>query len=253
MAVDGEPVAGDAWFTVDPVVHLRESCNGWLIATLNTQMLMQMVTQARWASEPSVLCLPHIDHDNLPLFKVKGRPVIHLPEVMAMADDSLASLQSVLSRFLDPSQARECLDIAKRLPMIEMSFSLTAGDGNVTEIGSDSGVIEADFEQEYTLNVTLKRMTKTASSRAYAPKFSKPKEESWFLVLGMISSGELVTMKRIPPVKQTTNHALALKFPVLEGGCCITVYLMSDSYLGLDQQYSLVFEHCARVRMLGLF
>jgi len=38
-------------------------------------------------------------------------------------------------------------------------------------------------------------------SKAYAPKFPKPKDEGWFLIVGEVESKELVALKRVPYVR----------------------------------------------------
>lgn len=49
---------------------------------------------------------------------------------------------------------------------------------------------------EYVLQVKLTQLTKRADSKVYAPKFSKPKDESWFLNFGVIEDKELLALKR---------------------------------------------------------
>ncbi len=73
----------------------------------------------------------------------------------------------------------------------------------------------------------------------YAPKFPKPKEEGWWLVLGSVDSGELVALKRLPFFRTRTRTSLAFSVP--ENSCTLiySLYLISDSYLGLDQQCEL--------------
>ncbi len=77
------------------------------------------------------------------------------------------------------------------------------------------------------------------NSRAYAPRFPKTKDEGWWLVLGEVDSGELLALKRIGNIRGRTRSSLA--FPAPDESCrkILTLYLMSDCYLGLDQQFDL--------------
>lgn len=64
------------------------------------------------------------------------------------------------------------------------------------------------------------------------------KEEGWWLVLGDAHTHELLALKRI----SFADHTIArLTFPVINGAGRemegVTLFFMSDSYLGLDQQY----------------
>jgi len=64
------------------------------------------------------------------------------------------------------------------------------------------------------------------------------KEEGWWLVLGDVNTHELLALKRISFADHTTAR---LTFPVVNGAgremTGVTLFFMSDSYLGLDQQY----------------
>lgn len=64
------------------------------------------------------------------------------------------------------------------------------------------------------------------------------KEEGWWLVLGDVDTHELLALKRISFADHTTAR---LTFPVINGAgremAGVTLFFMSDSYLGLDQQY----------------
>nr|XP_053644065.1 activating signal cointegrator 1 complex subunit 3-like isoform X1 [Cherax quadricarinatus] len=75
--------------------------------------------------------------------------------------------------------------------------------------------------------------------RVHAPKFTKPKDEGWFVVLGNAESGELLALKRVPPVRGSSTYLLSFRTPDIPGSAVLTLYVMSDSYLGLDQQYDI--------------
>jgi activating signal cointegrator complex subunit 3 len=60
-------------------------------------------------------------------------------------------------------------------------------------------------------------------------------------VLGDTTTTELIALRRIRFQQQKTTTTLSFDAPDLPGDYCYTLYLMSDSYLGLDQQYDLKF------------
>ncbi|KAL0173066.1 hypothetical protein M9458_033377, partial [Cirrhinus mrigala] len=70
-----------------------------------------------------------------------------------------------------------------------------------------------------------------------APRFPKPKDEGWFLVLGEVEKKELLAVKRVGYIRNHSSVSVAFYTPEKTGKCIYTLYLMSDSYLGLDQQY----------------
>ena len=77
------------------------------------------------------------------------------------------------------------------------------------------------------------------NTRAHAPKFPKMKDEGWWALIGEVDSGELLALKRVGYVRSRTVTTLAISAP--EGPCrkIITLYLISDCYLGLDQQHDM--------------
>jgi len=72
----------------------------------------------------------------------------------------------------------------------------------------------------------------------------KPKDEGWILVLGETETRDVVAMKRVicPRNKRSTSASLAFFAPELPTKVIYTLFVMSDSYLGLDQQYDLRLE-----------
>ena len=46
-----------------------------------------------------------------------------------------------------------------------------------------------------------------------APKFPKPKDEGWFLILGDVENRELLALKRVPFVGARANQSLAFQTP----------------------------------------
>lgn len=79
-------------------------------------------------------------------------------------------------------------------------------------------------------------------SKAHSARFSKPKDEGWVLVAGNVDARELVALKRIGYIRGKHQVQLALFTPETTGRVIYTVYLMSDSYLGLDQQYDVCLD-----------
>lgn len=121
--------------------------------------------------------------------------------------------------------------------------------------------MEVHAGQEYTLNVTLTRLGMRNLSSIHCPKFPKGKDEGWFLTLGNQNDGELIALKRIGYKNSRSFHQLTFVTPNRTGNLfrncntsCVsneniflfslgrviyTLFLLSDGYLGLDQQYNI--------------
>lgn len=62
------------------------------------------------------------------------------------------------------------------------------------------------------------------------------------MVVGSKETGELVALKRIGPLKGRSSVNLELRMPTATGRLVYELLLLSDSYLGIDQQYELRFD-----------
>ena len=61
-------------------------------------------------------------------------------------------------------------------------------------------------------------------------------------MLGELDTVELVALKRVGFVRTTTKVPLSFYTPEEPGRRVYTVYVMSDAYLGMDQQYDVPLE-----------
>lgn len=77
--------------------------------------------------------------------------------------------------------------------------------------------LEVHVDQEYTLNVALKRSETKKSSSIHCPKFPKGKDEGWFLTLGNQNDGELIALKRIGYKSSRSFHQLTFVTPKRTG------------------------------------
>ena len=69
-------------------------------------------------------------------------------------------------------------------------------------------------------------------ARAFAPRFPKPKQAGWWLVMG--EEDELLALKRVRLDRGATSAQLHFEAPDEPGEYVWSVLLVSDSYIGLD-------------------
>ena len=70
---------------------------------------------------------------------------------------------------------------------------------------------------------------------------SKARDEGWWAVLGCKETDELLALKRITMRRNSTSTVLSFLAPEDPGHACLTAYLVSDCYLGLDVESNLPF------------
>ncbi|XP_078001399.1 activating signal cointegrator 1 complex subunit 3-like [Glandiceps talaboti] len=227
---------------------------GWLVTALRIMQLVQMILQSRWFQESTLLTLPHIEKHHLHCFRsIKGQTVECLPELLAVCRDRRHVLQRLLERDLSDREITDIWEVVCKLPRMDVRIHLSGwwsdSEGQQDKplhTALQSGVRKnEDFtsvhaDQEYVLHVDLVRLNRAESrkdKRVHAPRFPKVKDEGWWLVLGDIENKELLALKRVGRVYGRSSSTLAFSTPENTGRVIYTVYLMSDSYMGLDQQY----------------
>lgn len=202
---------------------------GWLQTTLSCMSLIQMVVQAKWHDASTLATLPHIDDNKVGMFQQAGIDCI--PELVetlrAGGPQSKRVAHMLQSSGLSKSDAAQMCSTALSLPLINVGWSM------------QSDVLDLGEEAEIEIKIRLKRVNR--SLKVHAPKFPKPKSEGHWLVLGCPAQGELLALKRVV-VRNISETSLTFYSDDLEptpGPTVLSLYLISDSYLGLDQQYTI--------------
>ncbi|XP_031846390.1 activating signal cointegrator 1 complex subunit obelus isoform X2 [Nomia melanderi] len=215
--------------------------HGWLVSTLVIIQLLQMIIQARWIDESAILTLPHINSEHLQLFS--SLPKI-LPVLCNTVYDKYNLLLQALGEEFQENEIYEIHQVIREMPILCVNLSLEgywpdgAKQKPVALRTANLIYIDVHKDQDYILNIRMRRKNKSNNLRAHCPMYQKGKDEGWFLVLGSIQDKELWALKRVSGINdQWKYHQLQFTAPSKLGHATLTFYLMSDSYIGLDQQY----------------
>jgi len=131
---------------------------------------------------------------------------------------------------LPPNKMQDIANFCNRYPDIEVKYELTPKQKLTT--GDRVHVVvnllrdPDDEEAEELKTVPI----------AATPRYSIPKTEGWWLVLGNPSTNELVAIKRVAFKKRSIQEKLEFVAPS-GGNYEYMLYLMSDSYMGVDQEF----------------
>ncbi|CAN6285195.1 unnamed protein product [Urochloa humidicola] len=191
--------------------------SGWLSSALSCMHLLQMIIQGLWFERDSSLwMLPSMNDDILGHFRSRG--VSSVPVLLDLSREEL-------HRLLQPFSASELYQDLQHFPRVDVKLQFQNEQ-------------ERSKSQNLNIRVQLKNWRRS-TSRAFAPRFPKAKQEAWWLVLGNSTSSELYGLKRISFADRVVNTRMELPqmFNIQE----TKLILVSDSYLGFDQEYSL--EH----------
>jgi pre-mRNA-splicing helicase BRR2 len=96
-----------------------------------------------------------------------------------------------------------------------------------------------------SVSVTLQReiddddVEDEGTGKVVCPRYGSEKTEAWWLVIGDSNSNALLSIKRIAIGAKASKTKLEFTAPEDPGDYNLVLYLMSDSYLGCDQEYEL--------------
>ena len=242
---------------------------GWCQASLAIITLMQMSCQARWYSDSDLITMPHLGTEHLSRFFGHKTRIDCLPRLIDACEKSRYErlLEDLVGDLLDRNQIREIYQAVSALPQIEVKVSVCGETidkkskslENI-DFKNEEKVYTLQEDEDYILKVDLAKINKSSQlgkrgrdSKAYAPKYPKPKDENWVIILGANchteTAEELVGLKRINNLQSRQMTNLSFRTPMVKEQVSkagqlytITVFLMSDVYLGLDQQYELKFN-----------
>ncbi|XP_061631426.1 activating signal cointegrator 1 complex subunit 3 isoform X1 [Phyllopteryx taeniolatus] len=241
---------------------------GWLVTALSICNLVQMIVQGRWLHDSSILTLPHLEQQDLYLVRKwsnqtrrgstgsSNGPIEGLPELIAACSGKESIFAAIVGHEFPSSHVTQMWDFLSHLPVLEVALSVKGWweesrqqtERHVPAAGANPrearSWLDVHADQEYVLQVSLRRINRGQTRRkqdakAQAPRFPKVKTEGWFLVVGEVDHKALLAVKRIGYVRNHSTVSVAFYSPEKTGKCIYTLYLMSDSYLGLDQQYDI--------------
>ncbi|PQQ13425.1 DExH-box ATP-dependent RNA helicase DExH12-like [Prunus yedoensis var. nudiflora] len=201
-------------------------CNhGWLSLAILVMELSQMVTQGVWHSDSELLQLPHFTEELAKrcqenpgksvekVFDLKGMEADERRKLLEMSDTQMVDVERFCNRF--PEIGLEC---------------------EVVECGS----AKPGEDERITLQVTLRRELdggRTEVGPVDALRYPKTKEEGWWLVVGDTKTDSVLAIKKVC-LQNQANAKLEFDAPAAAeaGKKTCTLYLMSDSYMGCDQE-----------------
>ncbi|KAK9203816.1 hypothetical protein WN943_014073 [Citrus x changshan-huyou] len=159
--------------------------SGWLSSSITCMHLLQMVMQGLWFEQDSALWMfPCMNNDLLGTLRARG-----ISTVQQLLDIPKENLQTVIGNF-PVSRLHQDL---QRFPRIQVKLRLQRRD--------------IDGENSLTLNIRMDKMNSWKNtSRAFALRFPKIKDEAWWLVLGNTNTSELYALKRISFSDRLNTH-----------------------------------------------
>ncbi|KAH8732787.1 pre-mRNA splicing factor [Phaeosphaeriaceae sp. PMI808] len=191
---------------------------------MSAMELSQMVVQAMWQTDSPLKQIPHFDIDT-----IKAAQKFEISDVddfiNAMDEDENPDTKKLI-KALNVDQ-RQLADIAnftnEYYPNLELEHKLVDPEG----IASNS---PAQLRVKISRNIDEDEELKT---EVHAPFYPADKTESYWLVVGDQKERSLLAIKKVSIARKLET---VLEFTLEKPGSHeLTLYLVSDSYLGVDQ------------------
>eukprot|EP01004_Peranema_trichophorum_P005342 NODE_4203_length_1207_cov_51.729705_g3704_i0.p1 GENE.NODE_4203_length_1207_cov_51.729705_g3704_i0~~NODE_4203_length_1207_cov_51.729705_g3704_i0.p1 ORF type:complete len:278 (-),score=43.62 NODE_4203_length_1207_cov_51.729705_g3704_i0:111-944(-) len=196
--------------------------NRWLNPALASMELSQMITQGLWDKDPILMQLPHFSSSLAKKCSSKGvESVFDLMEL----DDSVR--RELLG--LSESKLNEVASVCNKYPNINVEYHI-----------SDKHDIRSGHPVTVQVSLTREISDSEPIPKVHSPLFPKEKDEGWWLVIGDPKKNQLYAIKRLN-IQRKAKISMEYVAPK-PGRYSFNLYLMSDCYLGCDQEYQLEFE-----------
>ena len=230
LRADQRIVLKEAVNLIQAIVDVISS-NGWLKPALAAMELSQMVVQGLWNKDHVLKQIPHFTDETVQrCLAHKGEePVESVFDILTLDDDVRNDLLQ-----LSGEKMADVAIFCNNYPNIEVSFKVQDSD-NITAGDPVQVVIELerDVDEEEITEEELADLGKVS-----APLFPSEKKEGWWVVVGDTSNNSLLSLKRVG-LRQKQKVVLEFLAPEEAGDYDLTLFCMSDSYLGCDQEYSI--------------
>ncbi|KAJ5122808.1 Helicase C-terminal [Penicillium atrosanguineum] len=239
-------LAKDQEDIVRKVLNLLSACVDVLsseghINAMNAMELSQMVVQAMWDRDSPLKQIPHFSPEVIQVAN-EYKYIITIPGEQT-STNMIGRINDIFEFMdaMDPTENKDYATLVKHLNLNNKQLAQAAAFTNEKYPN-----LEMDFEVEDPENVTsgepayLKikierelEEDEEPDTVVHAPFYPNQKMENWWLVVGEEQSKSLLAIKRV-----TIGRKLELRLEYVvpsPGEHELTLYLMSDSYVGVDQ------------------
>lgn len=226
------------------------SNNGHLYAALCCMSLLQCILQGLWWYSNTLLQIPHVTDAMLSAIASRCGNIEHVAQVANSPLSVLKTLQDVLRDDcgLNAAQLQEAMEAVNGFPLIDVRLSLARVPDNdntltTTPSNNDDDMEEGVSGASYALTVQLTRLS-VVTKHVVAPRFTKSKDEQYWIIVGYEKTGELIAMKRVNRLLNRVETTLRFEWDdewseyAAEGVVALSLYVVCDSYIGLDQHYT---------------
>jgi pre-mRNA-splicing helicase BRR2 len=217
------------------------------INAMNAMEMSQMVVQGMWDRDSPLKQIPHFTPEVIKAANESGYVNSTIQAITGTNQERLHSIKDIFEFMdaMDPSENPNYNALVKRLGLSQLQLAHAA---NFTNDKYPNISLEFDLEDPDDITagapayikVKIEREVEDESAEVdttvHAPFYPVKKMENWWLVVGEESTKTLLAIKRIT-IGAKLNVRLEYTVPT-PGKHELKLFLMSDSYVGVDQDPS---------------
>ena len=222
---------------------------------LNILNFIQMIMQGLWMDDCSLMCLPGLNLDDCKKI-IKYGKIEHLCEyceyIKKLSSDKNNKddkyLYNKIKDFiintcqinsLSKDDLNKLIEVSMKLPILDINYKLYSLDQNTGDRIYNRPLIENSDGQ---LSITLTKYNDTKNNLVVYSRYPKIKNCRWFIILGNVKTNEVLAFEKVA-FKEKRNCKINFTVPKNIDEDSIKLYIMSDSYFGLDQEYNINLKH----------
>jgi len=194
----------------------------WMQTAMNCIEFGQYVTQAMWVKDSPLLQLPHFTAEEVQHTQ-KGKLMIKsVQEYRDLPDDQKKGMSEFTA-----TQKQDVLDYLKIFPDVTIETKIFVDDDE------DPKIYENDL---CTLQVTITRNNLSKGERVglvHAPHFPYPKKEAWWVILGQLKQGKIISIEKVTNPFSKVEHRIKFMAPP-QGTYVFDLFVKSNAYVGCD-------------------
>lgn len=200
------------------------ACRNWLDCTIKLIYFCQMLIQGYMINTSNVMMLPYINHDNYCNLRDEIRNLLSqtvtditvplLRHLMQNADYD----RRIVDIFNDilRNKAAEVMKILKNLPILTVKTTVKSlADNNIIPTVEEDNVISIKLPPQTRCIFELNLFRVGSSNmNVYSKKFSKQKEEFWFMIF---MEGDTMSFRKFSFSRRSKKMEIPVEMPPQKG------------------------------------
>jgi translocation protein SEC63 len=196
----------------------------WMDSVVSCIDFGQLMAQAMWSKDSPLLQIPHFTPDEIKHCENGKTKVTSIKQFKELPADDRKGMVN----FTD-AQKKDVLQYLEIFPDVSVETK------TYTDDDEDPTIYEGDL---VTVEVTITRNNLLAGEKAglvHAPFFPFPKKEAWWIILGQVHAGKIVSIEQVSNPNRTVVHKIKFMAPP-KGSYVFDLLVKSNAYVGCDVQ-----------------